>query len=239
MTSGSHSGNAYCVQVPSMAEVEVAMDGNKDCPPSDSSQMNSKAGGEEAKDVNLGTTAISNNTKKSEDKGKGKMFPSPSNIEANINPVGVWGKMNQGGANVWKAAPKKVFMNLGVGGKLEYTKPGQIRREETIIMHKVWGSSLLGQYVGHQPGYMALNEMRRMWGVRSKFREEPGWMIFTFENDADRDKVLKEGPYFIYGRPLILKNIPENLPLIEKTLLQFRCGFECLGFVKHAGQERF
>ena len=85
-------------------------------------------------------------------------------------------------------------------------------------LQSVWGWSLLGQYVGYYPGYMAINELRKSWGVKSKFREEAGWMIFQFETESVRDNVLKGGPYFIHGRPLILKHIPEKFAFNRKDI---------------------
>lgn len=37
-------------------------------------------------------------------------------------------------------------------------------------------------------------------------------MVFKVDSEEDRQKILDGGPYIIYGRPLILKNIP---PLFE------------------------
>lgn len=31
------------------------------------------------------------------------------------------------------------------------------------------------------------------------------WMVFTFENEKDRDFVLSNGPYATYGTPWLLK----------------------------------
>ncbi|KAL3839389.1 hypothetical protein ACJIZ3_023980 [Penstemon smallii] len=36
-----------------------------------------------------------------------------------------------------------------------------------------------------------------------------GWLVFKFMSDDDRNKVLNEGPYFIFGRPLLLKIMPK------------------------------
>ena len=55
----------------------------------------------------------------------------------------------QGASTIaWKSTSPKVFMNAGLGGRLEYTKPVgesvKIKCVEAIPVHKVWGSSLLG-----------------------------------------------------------------------------------------------
>ncbi|KAL0352440.1 UNVERIFIED_CONTAM: hypothetical protein Scaly_1632700 [Sesamum calycinum] len=36
-----------------------------------------------------------------------------------------------------------------------------------------------------------------------------GWLIFRFAQDDDRQWVLADGPYFVYGRPLFLKAMPD------------------------------
>ena len=47
---------------------------------------------------------------------------------------------------------------------------------------------------------------------------ESGWMIFSFNNEHDRDKVLMDGPYFLFGKPLLLKLIPDKFSLIRKDV---------------------
>ncbi|KAI5683145.1 hypothetical protein M9H77_04373 [Catharanthus roseus] len=37
-------------------------------------------------------------------------------------------------------------------------------------------------------------------------------LVFCFDKEEDRERILDEGPYIIYGRPLILKHMP---PLFE------------------------
>lgn len=38
---------------------------------------------------------------------------------------------------------------------------------------------------------------------------ESGWLVYKFSNEEDRAKVLSEGLYLVYGRPLVLKPMPE------------------------------
>lgn len=37
-----------------------------------------------------------------------------------------------------------------------------------------------------------------------------GWVIFQFDKHEELENVLSNGPYFIYGRTLLLRTIPEN-----------------------------
>jgi len=38
---------------------------------------------------------------------------------------------------------------------------------------------------------------------------ETGWLIFKFTNEDDKLNVLNGGPYLVFGRPLMLRAIPE------------------------------
>jgi hypothetical protein len=35
-----------------------------------------------------------------------------------------------------------------------------------------------------------------------------GWLVFRFSSEADMLKVLRRGPYFIQGKPLVIKPMP-------------------------------
>lgn len=132
---------------------------------------------------------------------------------------------NEGGkseTNVWARRSERVFMNSGLGGRLEYVKPTstkvQIKCSEALPKQQVWGWSLLGQYVGFFPGYFAINELRKSWGVKSRYREEAGWMVFQFESEDAYEKVLKGGPYFINGKPLLLRPVPDKFAFNRKEI---------------------
>ena len=38
---------------------------------------------------------------------------------------------------------------------------------------------------------------------------ESGWLVYKFQNEVDKLAVLRGGPYLVFGRPLILKEMPE------------------------------
>jgi hypothetical protein len=38
---------------------------------------------------------------------------------------------------------------------------------------------------------------------------DSGWLIFKFANEEDKLNVLSGGPFLVYGRPLILRAMPE------------------------------
>lgn len=59
------------------------------------------------------------------------------------------------------------------------------------------------------PGKIVLHKMCNTWTVKYQyFVHESGWFIFKFENEASKASVLHGGPYFVFGRPLMLQIMP-------------------------------
>lgn len=76
-------------------------------------------------------------------------------------------------------------------------------------VEKAWGFCLVGYFAARFPGKVALLQLCDSWNVQYKyFAHTSGWLVFKFENAIDRDSVLNGGPYFVYGRPLLMKMMP-------------------------------
>ncbi|KAL0442036.1 UNVERIFIED_CONTAM: hypothetical protein Sradi_0142500 [Sesamum radiatum] len=45
-----------------------------------------------------------------------------------------------------------------------------------------------------------------------------GWLIFRFARAEDRQRILASSPYFVYGRPLILKAMPDCFEFKEDDI---------------------
>ncbi|KAJ6370155.1 hypothetical protein OIU76_028432 [Salix suchowensis] len=75
----------------------------------------------------------------------------------------------------------------------------------------VWKSCLIGYVSGRFPGFRALKSMIvNTWRCEAVLEvHDSGWLIYKFRNEVDRLAVLKGGPYLVFGRPLILKEMPE------------------------------
>ncbi|KAK4375696.1 hypothetical protein RND71_006373 [Anisodus tanguticus] len=72
-----------------------------------------------------------------------------------------------------------------------------------------WGYLLIGYFAGTFPGNIALMKLCRSWGVTYRFTvHASGWIIFKFNSEADKEKVMANGPHFVYSTPLLLKDIP-------------------------------
>ena len=138
--------------------------------------------------------------------------------------------------NAWASGSRKIFMNSGLGGKLEFTKPTsekvEIKLGEAIPMRVVWGYSLLGQYVGYQPSHYLLVDMMRAWGVKARYRVEEGWMIFQFDNEQDQEKVLRGGPYFIHGKPMIMKHVHDRFAFNRRDVATIPLWVRIFGLAK-------
>ncbi|KAL2517225.1 Uncharacterized protein Adt_13472 [Abeliophyllum distichum] len=73
-----------------------------------------------------------------------------------------------------------------------------------------WCYCLIGYFAGRFPRKKALLNLCSSWNVEYEyFTHSSGWLVFKFHDETFREKVLKGGPYFVFGRPLLLKNLPE------------------------------
>ncbi|KAL2533384.1 DUF4283 domain-containing protein [Abeliophyllum distichum] len=72
------------------------------------------------------------------------------------------------------------------------------------------GYCLIGYFAGRFWGKKALLNLCSSWNVEYEyFTHSSWWLVFKFHDETSREKVLKGGPYFVFGRPLPLKNMPE------------------------------
>ncbi|KAL0304784.1 UNVERIFIED_CONTAM: hypothetical protein Sangu_3066100 [Sesamum angustifolium] len=66
------------------------------------------------------------------------------------------------------------------------------------------GFCIVGYIAGKFPGMQAIRALSKTWGASFQ-QHDSGWLVFRFARDDDRQRILAGGPYFIYGRPLLLK----------------------------------
>jgi len=84
-----------------------------------------------------------------------------------------------------------------------------LEEDDVDVVEEVWGFCLVGLFAGKFPGMAAVRSLREGWKVNcSHWRHRSGWIVFKFQSDEDRLKVLNGGPYFLYGSNLILKTMP-------------------------------
>ncbi|KAH1233513.1 hypothetical protein GmHk_09G025936 [Glycine max] len=117
--------------------------------------------------------------------------------------------------------------NPSKGFGMKFSPPpsdDEVLLEETDLqsLEEAWGHSLIGYVAGRFPGKKALLDCCQKWGVKFSYSaHESGWLVFKFESEDDLNQVLSAGPYFIFQRPLLLKELSKipvwvklrNLPL--------------------------
>ncbi|CAH9114496.1 unnamed protein product [Cuscuta europaea] len=88
-------------------------------------------------------------------------------------------------------------------------------------MVEMWGYCLVGYFTGHFPGLKAIHELKFKWGVKCQVRtHDKGWVIFKFQTEGDRLKVLNGGPFTIFGKLLMLKILSEDFTFDDEEFLK-------------------
>ena len=84
-----------------------------------------------------------------------------------------------------------------------------LEEDDVDDVEEAWGFCLVGLFAGKFPGWTAVSKLKEGWRVNcTQWRHSSGWLVFKFQSDEDRIKVLNGGPYFAYGSNLMLKILP-------------------------------
>ncbi|GFZ06964.1 hypothetical protein Acr_18g0011340 [Actinidia rufa] len=108
-----------------------------------------------------------------------------------------------------QGAKKGSFASLFAGNS---KVDGQIKIEAQDMQELdfPWERSLVGYFGGRFPGKKALKQIVDSWKVHVTIQfHSSGWIIFQFQSSEAQTSVLENGPYIIYGRPLLLKTMPQ------------------------------
>ncbi|CAH9085341.1 unnamed protein product [Cuscuta europaea] len=88
-------------------------------------------------------------------------------------------------------------------------------------MVEMWGYCLVGHFTGNFPGLKSVHDLKAKWGVKCLVRShKKGWLIFKFQSEEDRSKVLHGGPYTVFGKLLMLKELSENFSFEDEEFLK-------------------
>lgn len=83
--------------------------------------------------------------------------------------------------------------------------------EDVHNISKTWGFGIIGYVGGWFSGIKVITKEMMKWKVKVKLHLHPsGWLVFKLQTLEDREKVLDGGPYEVYGKPLILKAMPNE-----------------------------
>ncbi|GFZ20851.1 hypothetical protein Acr_29g0000130 [Actinidia rufa] len=86
----------------------------------------------------------------------------------------------------------------------------------------LWERCLIGYFGGRFPGRQALRKITNSWKVQVTVKHHgSGWLVFQFSSEDDKANVLGNGPYIIYGRPLLLKAMPRLFKFGNEAISTF------------------
>ena len=67
----------------------------------------------------------------------------------------------------------------------------------------------MGYFVGLKPYVPALaGHFKKLWMIRGNLQVLPrgnGFLLFKFSDDEDKHRALENGPWFVRGKPLVLR----------------------------------
>ncbi|CAH9114575.1 unnamed protein product [Cuscuta europaea] len=140
---------------------------------------------------------------------------------------------NANGTSKWgQPGTKPSFVSLfkdnrqpDKGMKLHYIEPKgdiiDLTTRNLSSMVQIWGHCLVAYFDGRFPGLTKIHAMTQKWGVPCRVRShDKGWVIFKFQNDEDRSKVLMEGPYSLFGKTFHLKPLSEDFSIDDEEFLK-------------------
>ncbi|KAH8499709.1 hypothetical protein H0E87_015081 [Populus deltoides] len=89
--------------------------------------------------------------------------------------------------------------------------PCDLSSDDLDNNYDVWQLCIVGYVAGKSPGFKALNNIiSSSWKCEASLAiHESGWLVYRFKNVDDKLVVLTNGPYLIYGWPLIIKAMLE------------------------------
>ncbi|XP_042002777.1 uncharacterized protein LOC121751967 [Salvia splendens] len=74
-----------------------------------------------------------------------------------------------------------------------------------------WDACLLGRFTGRYPGKEAIFDLMRRWKHKSRVTfHRKGWLCFQFGSEEAMEKIRQQGPFDIFGIPLVLQPMPKK-----------------------------
>ncbi|KAL2248484.1 UNVERIFIED_CONTAM: hypothetical protein Sindi_2700700 [Sesamum indicum] len=95
--------------------------------------------------------------------------------------------------------------------------PFTLGSDDLLDVRTKLGFCLVGYIAGKFLGLKAIRALSQSWGASFQ-QHESGWLIFRFAREEDSQRVLAGGPYFVYGRPLLLKHMSECFEFKEDDI---------------------
>ena len=130
---------------------------------------------------------------------------SPSGTSHSPAPIGQWRDLFASNRSTI-TGPKLPFLPSSCDDL-----PCDLSPDDFDITYDIWQLCIVGYVAGKSPGFKALsNIISSSWKCEASLSiHESGWLVYKFKTVDDKLAVLANGPYLIYGRPLIIKAMPE------------------------------
>uniref|UniRef100_A0A6M2F509 DUF4283 domain-containing protein n=1 Tax=Populus davidiana TaxID=266767 RepID=A0A6M2F509_9ROSI len=90
--------------------------------------------------------------------------------------------------------------------------------ETNLGDHKnLWTFCFIGYVAGKFPGFTALTKfIDSSWKCKANLTmHDTDWLIYSFSSETDMLAVLSDDPYFVFGRPLILNKLCQNILILQ------------------------
>lgn len=150
------------------------------------------------------------------------MVPEPPRNDLEEQPDGRAAEAEQEALKETNLAPEqsKTWANLFRDNRStkdaikldQYERTGKavpIEFDDVEELETIMGPCLVGCFMGRHPGRQGVQAISRRWGVPNSFHLHlSGWVVFKFEKEADKERILLGGPYFVFGIPLFVKQMP-------------------------------
>ena len=147
-------------------------------------------------------------------------LPSP-NVNGNIVADTITDRATTW-SNLFKENPEKTF-------KLQYFEPNPKQRdivsipETTISQGSVdWENTIMGYFLDKKLPYSLVhNATSRLWkkhGLHDILATDAGHFFFKFNTSTDCETVLESGPWYIAGKPIILRKWQPGLKFEKEAV---------------------
>lgn len=93
--------------------------------------------------------------------------------------------------------------------------------DDAYATRENWGNALVGYFIGLTPSFSAIKtSLERAWRIKDLeiVSMLEGFLLFKFDSHEAGQNVLGEGPWFVHGRPLILKRWYEDISMYRHDL---------------------
>ncbi|XP_058746194.1 uncharacterized protein LOC131619069 [Vicia villosa] len=122
-----------------------------------------------------------------------------------VSPTKTWVDVIQGNRDIKRGMALRYIPPTMINGEVEIS----IEDKDVVNELNYWESAMILFAMGESLSMNAIKKfMEKVWNFFSLpelYYNDTGYFIVRFKLDEDRERVMQQGPYFIYGAPLFLR----------------------------------